>query len=80
MLKHKPTGIVVRVHESRSQSTNVDIAYDRMRLAIDRHLNGENCYEEQLKRLETIRRQKNETKRRRSRELKATAKMNRDNE
>ncbi|VDM60596.1 unnamed protein product [Angiostrongylus costaricensis] len=62
-LRHLPTGLVVKVehglfklflqvHESRLLSKNVDIAFERMKHALDRHLNGDNCYEEQYKKLQ----------------------------
>uniref|UniRef100_A0A914ESL0 riboflavin kinase n=1 Tax=Acrobeloides nanus TaxID=290746 RepID=A0A914ESL0_9BILA len=41
-----------------SLEKNLVIAYERLKLALDRHLNKENCYEEQLKRLEQMRIQK----------------------
>ncbi|CAI5448054.1 unnamed protein product [Caenorhabditis angaria] len=64
-LTHLKTGIVVKVHESRLLSKNIDIAFERMRLALDRLENGDNCYEEQLKRLQL----KKEEKANRRREL-----------
>ena len=42
----------LQVHESRLLPKNIEIAFERMELAVDRHLNGENCYEEQLARLQ----------------------------
>jgi len=51
-LKHIPTNCVVKVHESRSLNENVKIAQERLKLAVDRHLNGDNCYQEQLHRLQ----------------------------
>uniref|UniRef100_A0A914HXL8 Prokaryotic-type class I peptide chain release factors domain-containing protein n=1 Tax=Globodera rostochiensis TaxID=31243 RepID=A0A914HXL8_GLORO len=53
VLKHKQTNCVVRVHESRKLHENILIAYERLKFAVDRQLNGENSYEvqfEQLKR------------------------------
>lgn len=50
-LKHIPTGIVVRVHESRLLQDNIKIAYERLKHAVDRHLNGENSYDAQLKQM-----------------------------
>ncbi|VDM72437.1 unnamed protein product, partial [Strongylus vulgaris] len=41
-----------QVHESRLLPKNIDIAFERLKFALDRHLNGENCYEEQYKRLQ----------------------------
>ncbi|KAE9417076.1 hypothetical protein Angca_006459, partial [Angiostrongylus cantonensis] len=51
-LRHLPTGLVVKVHESRLLSKNIEIAFERMKHALDRHLNGDNCYEEQYKKLQ----------------------------
>uniref|UniRef100_A0A915D4Y1 Prokaryotic-type class I peptide chain release factors domain-containing protein n=1 Tax=Ditylenchus dipsaci TaxID=166011 RepID=A0A915D4Y1_9BILA len=51
-LRHIPTNCIVKVHECRFADDNVRIARLRLKFAVDRHLNGENCYEEQLKRLE----------------------------
>ncbi|EGT37867.1 hypothetical protein CAEBREN_16253 [Caenorhabditis brenneri] len=48
-LTHIPTGTVVKVHESRLLPKNIDIAFERMKFVLDRQINGENCYEEQLK-------------------------------
>ncbi|CAJ0573723.1 unnamed protein product, partial [Mesorhabditis spiculigera] len=50
-MRHIPTGIIVKIHESRLLSKNVEIAFERIKHAVDRHLNGDNCYEEQYKRL-----------------------------
>jgi protein subunit release factor A len=44
-LRHIPTNIVVKVHESRLLQDNIQIAFDRLKLAIDNQLNGENSYE-----------------------------------
>uniref|UniRef100_A0A914XQK7 Prokaryotic-type class I peptide chain release factors domain-containing protein n=1 Tax=Plectus sambesii TaxID=2011161 RepID=A0A914XQK7_9BILA len=77
-LKHIPSNIVVKVHESRNLHENVTIAYERLKLAVDRHINGENCYEEQLKRLDTEKSSRHETKDRKRRELKAEWKQRMD--
>lgn len=37
------------MHESRLLPKNIDIAFERMKFVLDRQINGENCYEEQLK-------------------------------
>ncbi|CAB3409518.1 unnamed protein product [Caenorhabditis bovis] len=63
-LTHLPTGITIKVHESRLLPKNIDIAFERMKFVLDRHYNGDNCYEEQLKRLQ----QKKEEKARKQRE------------
>jgi len=57
-LRHKPTNIVVKVHESRLLQENVQIAFERLKLEVDRHLNGKNCYMELFKRLEREREEK----------------------
>uniref|UniRef100_A0A1I7ZIM4 RF_PROK_I domain-containing protein n=1 Tax=Steinernema glaseri TaxID=37863 RepID=A0A1I7ZIM4_9BILA len=67
MLRHVPTGIVVKVHESRLLPKNIDIAHERLKLALDRHVNGENCYEEQFKRLEKEREARTNRKRQKQR-------------
>ena len=62
-LTHLPTGTVLKVlrffftisfnfhqvHESRLLPKNIEIAFERMKFVLDRQINGENCYEEQLK-------------------------------
>uniref|UniRef100_A0A915A4W9 Prokaryotic-type class I peptide chain release factors domain-containing protein n=1 Tax=Parascaris univalens TaxID=6257 RepID=A0A915A4W9_PARUN len=70
MLKHIPTGIVVKVHESRLLSKNIEIAYERLKYALDRYVNKENCYEEQLKKLERAREEKLKRKRAALRQMK----------
>uniref|UniRef100_F1LCJ7 Peptide chain release factor n=1 Tax=Ascaris suum TaxID=6253 RepID=F1LCJ7_ASCSU len=72
MLKHIPTGIVVKVHESRLLPKNIEIAYERLRLkyALDRHVNKEKCYEEQLKKLERAKEEKLKRKREALRQMK----------
>uniref|UniRef100_A0AC35ERH1 Prokaryotic-type class I peptide chain release factors domain-containing protein n=1 Tax=Panagrolaimus sp. PS1159 TaxID=55785 RepID=A0AC35ERH1_9BILA len=52
MLKHKPTGITVKVHESRLLPDNINIAFERIKLAVDQHINGENSYQSQLQKLQ----------------------------
>ncbi|KAH7701369.1 Protein T23B5.4 a [Aphelenchoides avenae] len=69
-LKHLPTGVVVKVHESRLQLKNIEIAYERLRLAVDRHLNGDSCYEAQLKRLQREHEERTNRKLAKKRELK----------
>ncbi|TMS38171.1 hypothetical protein L596_004951 [Steinernema carpocapsae] len=70
MLRHLPTGIVLKVHESRLLSKNVEIAFERMKFAVDRHFNGDYCYEEQFKRMEKERETRNKLKRQKHREMK----------
>ncbi|PIO59888.1 nicotinate phosphoribosyltransferase, (NAPRTase) family, partial [Teladorsagia circumcincta] len=64
-LRHLPTGLVVKVHESRLLPKNIEIAFERMKYALDRHVNGDECYEEQFKRLQ----REKEAKANRKREL-----------
>ncbi|KAL7072477.1 hypothetical protein ACQ4LE_007966 [Meloidogyne hapla] len=44
LLKHKPTGCFVKVHQSRILRENIKIAYERLKIEVDKHLNGENSY------------------------------------
>ncbi|KAK6029181.1 hypothetical protein OSTOST_04712 [Ostertagia ostertagi] len=60
-----PPGLVVKVHESRLLPKNIEIAFERMKFALDRHVNGDECYEEQFKRLQ----REKEAKANRKREL-----------
>ncbi|KAK6034064.1 hypothetical protein COOONC_28424 [Cooperia oncophora] len=46
-LRHLPTGLVVKVHESRLLPKNIEIAFERLKHALDRHINGDECYEAQ---------------------------------
>uniref|UniRef100_A0A8R1TT56 RF_PROK_I domain-containing protein n=1 Tax=Onchocerca volvulus TaxID=6282 RepID=A0A8R1TT56_ONCVO len=71
-IRHVPTGIVVRVHQSRLLQENIEIAQESYRLkhAVDRHLNGENSYDAQLGRMEHERSVKTKRKRATIRELK----------
>ena len=70
MLKHKPTGITVKVHESRLLPENITIAFERMKFAVDRHINGENCYQSQLHRLQKEIEDKRNQQRRKKRLIK----------
>ncbi|PAV89698.1 hypothetical protein WR25_16714 [Diploscapter pachys] len=69
-LRHIPTGIVLKVHESRLQIKNIEIAYERMKFAVDRHLNGDDCYEEQYRRMQKEKEAKANEQRRKHREEK----------
>uniref|UniRef100_A0AC34GR71 Prokaryotic-type class I peptide chain release factors domain-containing protein n=1 Tax=Panagrolaimus sp. ES5 TaxID=591445 RepID=A0AC34GR71_9BILA len=70
MLKHKPTGITVKVHESRLLPDNIDIAFERIKMAVDQHINGENCYQSQLQKLQKEIEAKRNQQRKRKRLLK----------
>lgn len=50
VMKHIPTGIVVKCHETRSQFTNKEIAQERLIDKLDKHFNGEDAIENQEKR------------------------------
>ncbi|RCN27104.1 hypothetical protein ANCCAN_27163 [Ancylostoma caninum] len=68
-LRHIPTGLVVKVHESRLLPKNIDIAFERLKHVLDRHVNGDNCYEEQYKRLQREKEAKVKKKREMQRKL-----------
>ncbi|VDP01189.1 unnamed protein product [Soboliphyme baturini] len=56
VLKHLPTGIVVKVHESRNLEANRKIARHRLTERLDHHFNGDQCFaaikkKEQLQKL-----------------------------
>ncbi|VDN89751.1 unnamed protein product [Brugia pahangi] len=69
-IKHVATGVIVRVHQSRLLQENIEIALERLKHAVDRHLNGENSYDAQLERMERERGAKNKRKRAVIREMK----------
>ncbi|EFO19652.2 hypothetical protein LOAG_08838 [Loa loa] len=69
-IKHVPTGIVVRVHQSRLLQENIEIAQERLKHAVDRYLNGENSYDAQLERMERERGAMNKRKKAVIRDLK----------
>lgn len=51
VLKHKPTGLIVKCHETRSLLQNKKIARDKMLTKLDNKLNGEDSLESQEERL-----------------------------
>ncbi|KJH52489.1 hypothetical protein DICVIV_01335 [Dictyocaulus viviparus] len=69
MLRHIPTGLVVKVQESRLLPKNIEIAFERMKHALDRYENGDNCYEEQYKRLQRRKEAKVNCKRKAQRQM-----------
>uniref|UniRef100_A0A914YVM0 Prokaryotic-type class I peptide chain release factors domain-containing protein n=1 Tax=Panagrolaimus superbus TaxID=310955 RepID=A0A914YVM0_9BILA len=75
MLKHKPTGITVKVHESRLLPENINIAFERIKLAVDQHINGENCYQSQFQKLQKEIEAKRNQQRKRKRLVKKNFKM-----
>ncbi|KAK3084348.1 hypothetical protein FSP39_011974 [Pinctada imbricata] len=52
VLKHKPTGIVVKCHQERSLEVNRRKARERLREMVDRKIHGENSYFAQKENLE----------------------------
>merc|ERR1719187_398568 len=52
MLKHKPTGIVVKVQDSRLLQQNQVLARENLRLKLDDHYNGEQSVRCQMEREE----------------------------
>ena len=80
MLKHKPTGITVKVHESRLLPENIEIAFERMKMAVDQHLNGENSYHSQYKRIQKEIEDKRNQQRKRKRLLKKELQSEDDDE
>ncbi|VDM95347.1 unnamed protein product [Thelazia callipaeda] len=70
LIKHIPTGVVVRVHQSRLLHENIKIAQERLKHAVDRYLNHENSYDAQFRRLERERIAKNKRKRALTRDYK----------
>ncbi|XP_062583008.1 mitochondrial translation release factor in rescue-like [Saccostrea cucullata] len=48
VLKHVPTGIMVKCHETRSLLKNKEIAREKMREKVDDFINGENSYSSQV--------------------------------
>ncbi|KAE9555212.1 hypothetical protein FO519_001562 [Halicephalobus sp. NKZ332] len=70
MLRHKPTGIVIKVHDSRLLPENIEIAFERLKHAVDRKINGDHCYQAQLEHFQ----REIEEKRKRQREKKRSMK------
>ena len=79
-LRHLPTNCIVKVHDSRTRRENSEIAYKRLRLAVDRLLNGAECYEEQFKRLQMAFEEKTKRSRQKRREAMAEAKKEQQEE
>ncbi|XP_071493463.1 mitochondrial translation release factor in rescue-like [Diadema antillarum] len=82
VLKHIPTGITVKCHQTRSQSENQKIARLLMREKLDQHLHGDKSIIAQMER--TMHRKREERKRRtrqkleRLRELRASLEEDED--
>lgn len=52
VLKHKPSGLVAKCHETRSLDQNRRIAREKLVTKLDNLMNGEDSLERQLRRLE----------------------------
>lgn len=74
VLRHVPTGLWVKVHDSRSVIKNREIARERLRMHLDDHLNGENSYSAQKKRFEAELSERRQAERARKREMKESFK------
>lgn len=62
VLKHLPTGIVIKCHETRSLETNRQKARRHMQERLDWHYNGSDSFAEQLKRQLSVERHKRKQK------------------
>ncbi|CAD5228956.1 unnamed protein product [Bursaphelenchus okinawaensis] len=74
-LKHIPTNVSVKVHESRLLPENVSIAYERLKYAVDKHINKDECYTAQFDRITREYEQKMKSQRRKRREAKMESKV-----
>lgn len=66
VMKHLPTGIVVKCHETRSQTQNLKIAKEKLINKLDLLYNGEDAVENQKKKLlmkKTLEKQRRQRKR-----------------
>lgn len=70
VLKHLPTGIVVKCHNTRWLDENRKTAREMLITKLDNIANGEMSVENQLKRLQEKKMNRNEQKKRKLRELK----------
>lgn len=69
-LKHKPTGIVIKCHQTRSVWQNSKIARELLITKLDNHLNGERSIENQEKLLRIKDETNEKRKKNKMRELK----------
>ena len=76
MLKHEPTGFVVRVHETREQSANRQIARKLIKERLDWAINGESSKVE--RKHDKTKRNKDRQKRRRLQNDGTKEKINED--
>lgn len=70
VLRHKPTGTIVKCQKTRSLDENRKIARKLLITKLDNELNGENSIESQIKEIEQTKLTKREQKRRKLDELK----------
>lgn len=78
VLKHIPSGVVVKCHESRSLDQNRKRARVLLQTKLDNFINKENSIEAQEKRLHDKKRDQYEKKQERLREMKKQWKMRND--
>lgn len=70
VLKHIPTGIVVKCHKSRSLEANRVEARKILAAKLDNEINGEDSVEAQMKRIEEKKTNESERRRRKLQEMK----------
>ncbi len=73
-LKHLPTGVSVRCHDTRSLEKNKKIAWKKLAEAVDVEINGEESVQAQIKRLSSERHKWVKEQRAKKREEKARLK------
>lgn len=78
ILKHIPTGIIVKCHQTRSLEDNRKRARNILIERLDEHFNGENSVVAQIKRAEKVKTNKANQKRRKLEELKQKWKKERE--
>ena len=77
-LKHLPTGVWVKCHQTRSIESNRKIARDLLTRKLDNHLNGENSIENQQKEIDRINLAKKKEKTRLKYEKKRLEKLSKE--
>ena len=78
LLKHLPTGTVVKCHEFREAENNRVLAREKLKEKLDEIINGENSLINQIKRIEDSKRKTTESRKSKLRELKKQFKENLD--
>ncbi|XP_046734298.1 mitochondrial translation release factor in rescue [Diprion similis] len=74
LMKHKPTGLVVKCHQSRSVWENKKTAFELLTMKLDTLMNGKNSIEEQIKAIQAKKSTAQARKKRKLDELKAAFK------